>query len=128
MLKTLLLGASFALAIGAAAEAQPSMPPSDTAPPSDSAPPPADATAPSASQAGVDAAMVAKPGMVVKDNAGATVGTVVQAGQTAEGVHAVVVQVDGSPFTLAANTLTPTGDGLVSSMSKAQIKAAAAGR
>jgi hypothetical protein len=127
MLKTLLLSASFALAIGAAAQAQPSMPPSDTAPPSDSAPP-ADATAPSASQAGVDAAMVAKPGMVVKDNAGATVGTVVQAGQTAEGVHAVVVQVDGSPFTMAANTLTPTGEGLVSSMTKAQIKAAAAGR
>jgi hypothetical protein len=122
MLRNLLLSASLTM-LGFTAQAQPGAMPA--APQSPASEPPA---APSASQSGVDAAAIAKPGMVVKDSAGATVGTVVQAGRTAEGVSAVVVQVDGRPFTLAASSLTPAGDGLVSSMSKTEIKAASPGR
>ena len=128
MLKHMVAGAGLALALGFAAQAQPDATPttpdrSESAMSSDQAP-----AASSATQSGVDAAAVAKPGMIVKDNAGATIGTVMQAGKTAEGISAVVVKVDGKPFTVAATTLTPAGDGLVSSMSKAEIKGAPAGR
>jgi hypothetical protein len=112
MIKSLLLGASLATAVGFAASAQPAMPGPDHE------------AAPSAAQAGVDASAVAKPGMVVTDNTGATVGTVTQVGKTAAGESAVVVRIDGQPFTLAADKLSPSGGGLVSSMTKAEIKAA----
>jgi ligand-binding sensor protein len=64
--------------------------------------------------------------MVVKDTSGATVGTVVQVGKATNGLEAVVVNIDGKPISLAANVLTPAGDGMVSSVTKDQIKAAAA--
>jgi hypothetical protein len=64
--------------------------------------------------------------MVVKDASGAMVGTVVKVGKAANGQTAVVVNIDGKPISLAANMLTPAGDGLVSSMSKDEIKAAIA--
>jgi hypothetical protein len=63
---------------------------------------------------------------VVKDASGATVGTVVQVGKATNGLDAVVINVDGKPISLAANLLTPDGAGLVSSVTKDQIKAAAA--
>jgi hypothetical protein len=119
LFRNLLLGAGVATALGFAAQAQ-SMP----APDQGAAPPPAEDQAPPPSA--MDAAPAAKPGMVVKDSAGATLGKIVQVGQTADGQSAVVVNVDGKPFTLAANMLTPTSDGMAVSMTKAQIKAAAA--
>jgi hypothetical protein len=123
LFRNLLLGASVATALGFAAQAQ-TMP----APDEGAAPPSAEqAPAPAGADTGTDASTTAaKPGMVVKDSAGETVGQVVQVGQTADGQAAVVVNVDGRPFTLAANMLTPAGDGMVSSVTKAQIKAAAA--
>ena len=116
MFRNLLLGASVATALGFAAQAQ-TMP----APDQGATPPTADQAAAPAS---ADAASSAKPGMLVKDSAGAAIGKIVQVGQTADGQSAVVVNVDGKPFTLAASVLTPSGGGMVSSMTKAQIKAA----
>ncbi len=120
MLRTLFLGATLATTLGYAAQAQPD-PSSSSASPQSQAP--ADQAA---TQAGANAPSTAKPGMVVKDASGATVGTVVQVGQASNGQSAVVVNIDGKPISLAANMLTPAGDGLVSSMSKDEIKAAAA--
>ncbi|MDP3747469.1 MAG: hypothetical protein Q8Q88_10530 [Phenylobacterium sp.] len=66
--------------------------------------------------------------MVVKDSAGVTVGTITRVGKTADGAAAVAVNVDvdGKTVNLASSTLnlSPTGDAAVSSMTKAQIKAA----
>lgn len=124
LFRTLLLGAGVATALGFAAQAQTTpAPESVAAPPPPAASPPADVAA--AASAGVDATAAVKPGMIVKDNAGATVGKIVQVGKTADGTAAAVISVDGKSSTVAATTLTPAGDGLVSSMTKAQIKAAA---
>jgi hypothetical protein len=120
MLRALFLGATLATTLGYAAQAQSDMSPSG-APPSSQAP--ADQ---SSTQSGADSATTAKPGMVVKDTSGGTVGTVVKVGQATNGQTAVVVNIDGKPISLAANMLTPAGDGLVCSMTKDQIKAAAA--
>ncbi len=120
LFKNLLLGAGLAATLGFAAHAQSMPAPDQSDAQAPAGQPPADAAAP---PSGADAT-AAKPGMVVKDSAGATLGKVVQVGQTADGQSAVVVEVDGAPITLAANMLTPNGNGLVSSMTKAQIKAA----
>ena len=120
--RSLLLGAGVATALGFAAQAQ-TMPAPDSAAAPPAASPPADAAA--AAQHGVDATAAVKPGMIVKDNAGATVGKIVQVGKTADGTAAAVISVDGKSSTVAATTLTPAGDGLVSSQTKAQIRAAA---
>jgi hypothetical protein len=118
MLKSLLIGAGLAGAIGLAAQAaQPDM--SNAAPQGKAQD--------TAAQSDAGAAMAAKPGMMVRDANGEEIGSIVQVGQTAEGVSAVVVKVDGQPFTLAASTLTPAKGGFVSSMTKAQIKAAPKG-
>jgi hypothetical protein len=112
MFRLFLLGGALSASIGGYALAQTAA----TQPPS--APPAAGAT--------VDSAVAnVKPGTVVKDANGATVGTVVRVGQTNDGQIAVVVSVDGQPVNLASNILTPAADGLVSSMTKAQIMAAA---
>jgi len=120
MLRALFLGATLAATLGYAAQAQPDTSSPGAAPQSQA---PADQAAP---QPGANTPTTAKPGMVVKDTSGATVGTVVQVGQASNGQSAVVVNIDGKPISLAANMLTPAGDGLVSSMSKDDIKAAAA--
>jgi hypothetical protein len=117
MLKTLFLGAALATTMGYAAQAQSDTAPSGVAPQSQ---------APAQAAADANTPNTAKPGMVVKDASGATVGTVVQVGQATNGLSAVVVNIDGKPISLAANMLTPAGDGLVSSLSKDEIKAAAA--
>jgi hypothetical protein len=112
----LLVGAALALSVGFAAQAQP--PATQPAnPPSATSPPPADASA---------TASMFKAGMVVKDNAGATVGTITQVGRTSDGTAAVAVNVDGKAVALPASalSLSPAGDAAVSSMTKAQIKAA----
>lgn len=117
MFRTLLLGVSLATTLGFAAHAQ-TMP----APDQNTAPPPTadEAGAP----ASANAASGARAGMTVTDSSGATIGKITQVGQTADGQSAVVIDVDGKPFTVAANTLSPSGAGMVSSMTKAQIKAA----
>jgi hypothetical protein len=116
MLTRILAGAGLAAAIAFTAQAQ-SMP--DAA---QSAGQPAAGYAPSDRAA---SAATPRPGAVVKDANGQTVGTITQVGQTSAGESAVVVQVDGQPFTLAANVLSPAQGGFVSTMTKAQIKAAA---
>jgi hypothetical protein len=127
MSRALFLGSALAMTLGYAAHAQSAMPPSGASAPSqapaDQAP--ADQSA-APSSADTPTATTAKPGMVVKDSSGATVGTVVNVGKAANGLMAVVVNIDGKPVSLAANMLTPAGSGLVSSMTKAEIKAAAA--
>lgn len=72
-----------------------------------------------------DAAL--RNGMVVKDSAGMTIGTIMRMGKGADGAPTVSLNVDGRVVTLAASTLTvsPTGRQAVSSMTKAQVKAAA---
>lgn len=73
-----------------------------------------------------DAASFARPGMLVKDAEGAAIGSVVTAGKSsATGEPVVVVSVDGKRLNLAAASLNPAGNELVSSMTKAQILAAA---
>lgn len=125
MLRALFLGAALATTLGYAAQAQSDKSPSGAAPqsqaPTDQAP--ADQ---SSTQTSADTATTAKPGMVVKDSSGATIGTVVKVRKAANGKMAVVVNIDGKPVTVASNMLTPAGDGLVSSMSKDELKAAAA--
>src|ERR1700733_15505073 len=98
MFRNLLLGAGLAAALGFAAHSQTMPAPDQSDAQSPAGQPSADASAP---QSGSDTAAVAKPGMVVKDSAGATLGKVVQVGQTADGQSAVVVEVDGAPITLA---------------------------
>ncbi|MGR4863799.1 hypothetical protein [Caulobacter sp. LARHSG274] len=133
MTRALFCGSALALMIGFAAQAQNAPPP--TTPSQEPSTPsqepgqgqevnPAPAMPP-----GTDASAVAsvfKPGMIVKDSAGATVGTVEQVGQTADGSTAIEVSVDGKAINLSPSILAVSGDGeeAVSSMTKAQIKAA----
>ena len=116
MSRLLLAGAALALAAGVSAYAQPAP----------SSPPPA--AAPSAAPAGVPATAASlKPGMVVHDKAGGTVGTINRVGKTAAGEDAVEVNIDGSPVGLPANILIVAQNGdVVSPVTKDQIKAAAA--
>jgi len=117
MLRTLLpLGAAVVLSASFAAHAQ--IPVSQPVnPPSATAPPAADATA---------TASAFKAGMVVKDSTGVTIGTITRVSQAVDGTAQVAVNVDGKTLTIAASTLSvsPAGDAAVSSMTKAQIKAA----
>lgn len=124
MLRAFFLGATLAT-LGYAAQAQSNMS-SSSAPPQSQAPADQAPAEQSSAQTSPDAPTTAKPGMVVKDASGATVGTVVKVGKTASGQTAVVVNVDGKAVSLATNMLTPAGDGLLSSVSKEEIKAAAA--
>lgn len=69
-----------------------------------------------------------RPGMIVRDESGAVIGPITRVGQTAEGAPAVVVNMDGRPVNLSPNILTrdTSGDGALSSMSKAEIRSASA--
>jgi hypothetical protein len=111
-MRALLYGSALALSLGFTALAQQPQSP----PPSASTPPASDANA---------TASAFKPGMTVKDSAGATVGRIMRIGKTADGTPAVAVNVDGKTVNVAASTLSPGAGGneVVSSMTKAEIKA-----
>jgi hypothetical protein len=83
-------------------------------------------TVPAGAETSPDALAAAKPGMVVTDAAGKRVGKVMKVTRDAHGEVSVVITVDGIPVSLGASVLSvnPAGDGLVSSMTRAQIEAA----
>jgi hypothetical protein len=91
-----------------------------TTPPLPNAPPAASVNPPTT--AGL------KSGMVVKDGTGATVGTIAQVGQTADGRPAVMIDVDGKQIGMLASNLSlgQGGAEAVSTMTKAQLQASAA--
>lgn len=118
-----LLGAVLALSLSADAQGQPAPPPSPPVSPT----PPEDA--PTGDQSDASATVGDfRPGMIVKDPAGLTVGPITRVAQTAEGATAVEVNLDGRRVSLSPNvlTLSPAGDGALSSMTKAEIQAASA--
>ena len=82
--------------------------------------------APSGAEASADTLAAAKPGMMIMDAAGKRVGRVVKVTRDAHGQTSLVVTIDGNPVILGANALSmnPAGNGLVSSMTRDQIKAA----
>jgi hypothetical protein len=112
------LAAAMSLSAGFAAHAQSNTP--AAAPPAAGAPP---ATAP-----GAAAATGLKSGMVVKDQAGAMIGTISQLGQTPDGQAAAMLNVDGQQIGILASSLTvdPSGAAATSAYTKAQLLAAAA--
>jgi len=87
-------------------------------PPTAAAPPAKDTTATSTTF---------KAGMTVKDSAGTTVGKISKVGASADGKATVTLDVDGKAVTVPASTLSlnAMGDEVVSSKTKAQIKAEA---
>lgn len=121
MRQAYLLGAVLALSIGPAAHALP--PPAEPVSPA-----PAEA-APTAAPSDVSAvAPDFRPGLVVKDPSGLTIGPITRVAQTADGVTAVEVNLDGRRVSLSPSVLMlkPSGDGVVSSMTKAEIRGASA--
>jgi hypothetical protein len=119
LLSAAFLSAAMSLAAVLSAQAQ------DTPDPAQGAP-----AAPPATSGDAQASSGLKAGMVVKDSAGATVGKITQVGQTSDGTAAAALDVDGKRVVVPASTLTvaEAGDQAVSSLTKAQIKAAAAAK
>jgi hypothetical protein len=116
-----LFAAVLVLSIGPAAQAQP--------PPSEPVSPTPAEEARTGDQADVSAvAADFRPGMLVKDPSGFTVGSITRVTQTANGATAVEVDVDGRRMSLAPSilSLNARGDGALSSMTKAEIQAASA--
>ena len=116
-----LLGAFLALSIGPAAIALP--PPAEPVSPA-----PAEA-APAGEHSDVSAvAPDFRPGLVVKDPSGLTIGPITRVAETAEGATAVEVDLDGRRVSLSPSILmlNPSGDGVLSSMTKAEIRGATA--
>ena len=109
-MRALFYGTVLALSFGCAALAQ--NPTANTPPASD-----AYATAPTS---------MVKTGMVVKDSAGATIGNITSIRKAADGTATVAIAVDGKMVHLpgSALSLSPSGKQAVSSMTKAEIKAA----
>ena len=130
MYRPLILAAALALCTGglASAQMQNQNPEQGASPPASSAPDAAQSAGaaqtpdPSAS---ASTAQAFKPGMVVKDQAGATVGTISRVGHTSNGIAAAEINVEGKPVTmaLASLTLSPDGDHAISSLTKAQVEA-----
>jgi hypothetical protein len=118
MHRKLILATMFSLGAGLAAHAQNSAP--------SAAPPPSGAAGSTAPGAAATTAL--KAGMVVKDTAGAMVGTISQVGQTPDGKPAAMLNVDGQPIAILASNLTvdPSGAQAVSTYTKAQLLASAA--
>jgi hypothetical protein len=114
-MRTLRYGAALALTVGFAAFAQTSASQPVT-PPAASTPPATDANATSAA--------ALKAGMVVKDSTGITVGQIAKAGAAPDGT--VALSIDGKTVHVAASalSLSPSGKEVVSSKSKAELKAA----
>jgi hypothetical protein len=69
-----------------------------------------------------------RPGLIVRDPAGAIIGPITRVAQTANGATAVEVDLDGHRVSLSPSILMlkPSGDGVLSSMTKAEIRAASA--
>jgi len=116
-----ILGAILALSIGSAARAQP--PPSEPISPT-----PAEGAEigdqPEVSAVAADF----RPGMVVKDASGRTIGSITRVDQTADGATAVEANIDGRRVSLspAVLSLNASGTGALSSMTRAEILAALA--
>ena len=103
-------------------------PPATTTAPPPAAPPAATASAPAASTppaADASATSAFRAGMPVKDAQGGLVGSIARVIKTPDGATTFSVSVDGRNVNLPGNalTLSPTGDGAISTMSKAQIAA-----
>ena len=116
-----IIGVVLVLSIGASAQTRP--PPSE----------PVSATPAEGAQTGdqSDVSTVADdfpPGMLVKDPSGLTVGPITRIAQTPGGATAVEVSLDGRRVSLSPRilSLNASGDGALSSMSKAEIQAAQA--
>ena len=128
MSRTLICATALVLALGGLAQAQSAAPDAASPPasPDTSAAPP---DASSSSAASPAAAQDFKPGMPVKDSAGAAVGTIKRVGQTPSGTPAAEVTVNGKPIVLALAdlTLAPTKDHAISTKSKAELEAQAGG-
>lgn len=120
MTKTLLAAcAASALALSAAAAfAQEAQPEPTPAPPTQTEPAPA----PSAGEAGEPASATATitAGTAVKDAQGAEIGTVAGVREGASGPE-VLISVDGKVAAVPQASLMMSGEGLVSSQTKAQI-------
>jgi hypothetical protein len=128
MRNTVLCGLAAALLLGGVAQtqaqAQTAAGPAETA-----QPPAATATAPAAPAAAAATPATAdslKPGLEIKDPTGASIGTVVKAGKASNGQTAVVVSMDGKEVSLPLNLFSMNGEGVTSSVTKAQIQAAMA--
>jgi hypothetical protein len=117
MQRTFLVSAALALSMIGTAYAQDASPGTAQSAP---AAPDAASTPPAAAGA---ALADFKPGMVVKDSAGAKVGTIAQVGTTSDGTPAVALDVGGKQVVVAAATLklASSGKEVVSSQTKAQI-------
>ena len=114
-----LLGPVLALATGYAAHAQ--------TPPGQPVNPTPSEQAPTGEQPDASAKVAGfRPGMIVKDASGSTIGPITRVGQTAEGVAAIEVDLNGRRVSLSPTvlTLSTTGDTVMSSMSKAELQAA----
>lgn len=125
MTKTLLAAcAASALALSAgAAFAQEAQPEPTPAPPTQTEPAQAEPTpAPSAGEAGEPASATATitAGTAVKDGQGAEIGTVAGVREGASGPE-VLISVDGKVAAVPQASLMMSGEGLVSSQTKAQI-------
>ena len=142
MKRAFLYGAALALTLGFAAQAQdapqtapdatPAAPASEPAAPPTAATPPANpdptAKGPADASSDVSATVAFKAGQAVTDASGGAVGKIARVGKTADGTDAVEVDIDGKKVSLPASALSmsPTGNGVVSSMTKADILAAQA--
>lgn len=138
MKRAFLYGAALALTLGFAAQAQNAPQPTPDAPPaSEPAAPPTAATpanpdptakGPADASSDVSATVAFKAGQAVTDASGGAVGKIARVGKTADGTDAVEVDIDGKKVSLPASALSmsPTGTGVVSSMTKADILAASA--
>jgi hypothetical protein len=106
MLRSLIIGAALATFVTAGVTAMPMEPVN----------PPAT----------VDPSFASVPlGAPIKDTTGGLIGTVLRVGKTDDGQIAVVASIDGQPVKLPTTILSSYGDSLVSTMTKAQIQAAA---
>ena len=116
-----LLTALLALSAGPAAQGQPTPAP------------PISLTSPEEAQTGDQADVSAtvadfRPGMLVRDPSGLTVGRITRVGQTAEGATAVEVDLGGRRVNLSPSILSvdASGNGARSSMTKAEIQGSSA--
>ena len=143
-IRPLLVGAATALLLAASAAAQtsapanpattPSQPDASAAPPSP-APDTSSSSSGSSSSAGSssgynarasssgDVTSLMKPGVTVKDSAGATIGKVSQVTTDSSGQPAgVVVKMGKNPITLPASSLTAQGNALMAQQSISELR------
>lgn len=121
-MRTLFYAAGLSLTLAVAAQAQtPGVAAPGAVNPPVANPPASAAQTPPASDASASVSPY-KPGMVIKDAQGATIGSVARVIKTPDGATTISATVDGRNVNLPASALTLGADGgAVSSMSKAQI-------